>query len=77
MRPNNSFAAWARECEDGNDKTQASARDVANLVVFLASDQANYITGALIDTSGGKLVVQMPQVAYEYAKEEGGSSHET
>lgn len=41
-----------------------SADDVANLVMFLASDQAEYITGALLDVSGGKLATQMPQVAY-------------
>ena len=38
--------------------------DVANLLCFLASDLAGYITGALIDTSGGKLATQMPWVAY-------------
>ena len=39
-------------------------RDVANLIVFLASDQAAYITGALIDVSGGKFATQMPWMAY-------------
>jgi 3-oxoacyl-[acyl-carrier protein] reductase len=39
-------------------------KDVANLVCFLASDLASYITGALIDVSGGKLATQRPQVAY-------------
>lgn len=38
--------------------------DVANLVVFLASDQAGYITGTLIDVSGGKFATQMPWMAY-------------
>jgi 3-oxoacyl-[acyl-carrier protein] reductase len=41
--------------------------DVAKLVCFLASDLAGYITGALIDVSGGKLATQMPQVGYEWA----------
>ena len=41
--------------------------DVADLVVFLASDAAGYITGALIDVSGGKLATQIPAKAYEAA----------
>jgi 3-oxoacyl-[acyl-carrier protein] reductase len=44
-----------------------SSEDVANLVCFLASDQAAYITGTLIDVSGGKLATQMPQTAYLHA----------
>ena len=39
-------------------------QDVANLVCFLASDLASYITGALIDVSGGKFATQMPWLAY-------------
>ncbi len=39
--------------------------DVADLVCFLASDAARYITGALVDVSGGKLSTQMPHKAYE------------
>ncbi|SFM27151.1 3-oxoacyl-[acyl-carrier protein] reductase [Paenibacillus sp. 1_12] len=38
---------------------------VAHLICFLASDYADYITGTMIDVSGGKLAIQMPQVAYE------------
>ena len=45
--------------------------DVANLLCFLASDLAGYITGALIDVSGGKLATQIPRIAYERAAEEG------
>ncbi|MBW4040959.1 MAG: SDR family oxidoreductase [Acidobacteria bacterium] len=41
--------------------------DVADLIVFLASDAAGYITGALIDVSGGKLATQIPAKAYEAA----------
>lgn len=37
-----------------------SARDVANLVCFLSSDLASYITGTLIDVSGGKFATQFP-----------------
>ena len=43
------------------------AADVANLICFLASDQAGYITGTLIDVSGGKLATQIPRMAYESA----------
>jgi 3-oxoacyl-[acyl-carrier protein] reductase len=46
-------------------------QDIANLVCFLASDQARYITGTLIDISGGKLATQIPKLAYELAAEEG------
>lgn len=40
-------------------------KDVANLICFLASDLAGYITGTLVDVSGGKLVTQNPRLAYE------------
>jgi len=40
------------------------AQDVANLVCFLASDQASYITGAMINVSGGKFATQMPWMAH-------------
>lgn len=46
------------------------ARDVAQLICFLASDLAGYITGALIDIIGGKLATQLPQLAYERAQQE-------
>lgn len=39
--------------------------DVAQLLCFLASDLAGYITGALIDISGGKLATQAPALAYQ------------
>ncbi|CAG7658057.1 SDR family NAD(P)-dependent oxidoreductase [Paenibacillus allorhizosphaerae] len=44
-----------------------SKREVANLVCFLASDLAEYITGTMIDVSGGKLATQIPKIAYEKA----------
>ncbi len=44
-----------------------SSEDIAHLVCFLASDQAAYITGTLIDVSGGKLATQVPRVAYDRA----------
>jgi 3-oxoacyl-[acyl-carrier protein] reductase len=43
------------------------AKDVASLVCFLASDVAGYISGTMIDISGGKLATQNPRVAYEAA----------
>lgn len=39
-------------------------QDVANLLCFLASDLAGYITGTLVDVSGGKLATQIPSAAY-------------
>lgn len=45
--------------------------DVAHLICFLASDYAGYITGTMIDISGGKLATQIPRVAYEKAAAEG------
>ncbi|WP_432510670.1 SDR family NAD(P)-dependent oxidoreductase [Kineococcus sp. SYSU DK001] len=41
-----------------------SADDIADLLVFLASDAAGYITGALLDVSGGKLATQIPRRAH-------------
>ena len=41
------------------------AEDVASLVVFLASGEARYITGANIDASGGKFAVQFAKLARE------------
>jgi 3-oxoacyl-[acyl-carrier protein] reductase len=41
------------------------AEDIASLVVFLSSEQARYITGTLIDTSGGKYSVQFQKMARE------------
>ena len=34
------------------------------LLIFLASDQASYITGTLVDVSGRKLAMQIPAVAH-------------
>jgi 3-oxoacyl-[acyl-carrier protein] reductase len=44
-----------------------AAPDVANLVCFLASDLADYITGTMIDVSGGKLATQIPRLSWEAA----------
>ena len=45
--------------------------DIAQLICFLASDLAGYITGAMINISGGKLATQIPRLAYEQAEREG------
>jgi 3-oxoacyl-[acyl-carrier protein] reductase len=34
----------------------AEAEEVANVVTFLASDRARYMTGATVDVSGGMLL---------------------
>ena len=46
------------------------AAEVAELICFLASDAARYITGTLVDVSGGKLATQVPAKAYELAEQE-------
>jgi 3-oxoacyl-[acyl-carrier protein] reductase len=43
------------------------ADDVADVLTFYASDAAGYVTGTLIDVSGGKLATQIPSRAYERA----------
>jgi 3-oxoacyl-[acyl-carrier protein] reductase len=50
---------WGRESE------------VANLVCFLASDLAGYITGTMVDVSGGKYATQIPRASYEAAAKAG------
>ena len=46
------------------------AEEVADLICFLASDASRYITGTLVDVSGGKLATQLPQRGYEIAGQE-------
>lgn len=38
--------------------------EVADLICFLASDRASYITGATIEVDGGKFATQMPWAAH-------------
>lgn len=42
-------------------------QDIANLICFLASDLASYITGTMVEISGGKLTTQIPRLAYDKA----------
>jgi NAD(P)-dependent dehydrogenase (short-subunit alcohol dehydrogenase family) len=58
-------AAQARLLDTLSLRRWGRPEDVADLVCFLASDAAQYITGALLDVSGGKLSTQMPHRAYE------------
>jgi 3-oxoacyl-[acyl-carrier protein] reductase len=46
-------------------------QEVANLLCFLASDLAGYITGTMVDVSGGKLATQIPRLAWERAAAQG------
>ena len=65
----NGFAEMPTEQQDRLLDTLSLRRwespdDIANLLIFLTSDQASYITGALLDVSGGKLATQIPARAY-------------
>lgn len=65
----NGFAEMPEQAQDRLLDTLSLRRwespdDVANLLLFLASDAASYITGTLIDVSGGKLATQIPARAY-------------
>ena len=42
-------------------------QDVANLICFLSSGLAGYITGTMIDVSGGKYATQLPWLAHREA----------
>jgi NAD(P)-dependent dehydrogenase (short-subunit alcohol dehydrogenase family) len=46
----------------------ATPEEVAEVVTFLASDRAAYLTGVIVDVSGGKYVVQEPWKAWTEAK---------
>ncbi len=65
----NGFAEMPAEQQDRLLDTLSLRRwetpdDVADLLVFLASDAAGYITGTLVDVSGGKLATQIPARAH-------------
>ena len=45
-------------------------KDVADAVLFLASEEASYLTGTFIEISGGKLCVQNPDFPWKKAQEQ-------
>lgn len=47
-------------------KRFGETREVGNLIVFLASDAASYITGANIPVAGGQVISQNQWKAYEF-----------
>lgn len=47
------------------------AADIAYLICFLASDFAGYITGTMVEITGGKFATQTPRGAYERAAQQG------
>lgn len=66
----NGFAQMPQDAQDRLLDTLTLRRwgapeEVADLLLFLASDASRYITGTLVDVSGGKLVTQIPARAYE------------
>jgi 3-oxoacyl-[acyl-carrier protein] reductase len=61
---NRSPAEQARLLDTLTLRRWGEPRDVANLICFLASDLASYITGTMIDVSGGKFATQFPSAAY-------------
>ena len=68
----NGFAEMAPQDQDRLLDTLSlrrweSADDVADLLIFLASDAASYVTGTLVDVSGGKLATQIPSRAHTAA----------
>ncbi|MCS6557257.1 SDR family oxidoreductase [Curtobacterium flaccumfaciens] len=65
----NGFATMPAEAQDRLLDTLSlrrweTADDVADLLVFVASDASGYITGTLLDVSGGKLATQIPARAH-------------
>jgi len=64
-------AEQAKKLDTLSLRRWGDAQDVANLLCFLASDLAGYITGTLVDVSGGKLATQSPAAAYAGFEEAG------
>jgi 3-oxoacyl-[acyl-carrier protein] reductase len=45
---------WAQKLADVPLQRAAQPSEVASVVVFLASDMASYITGSVIEVTGGR-----------------------
>ena len=57
-------AAASTKLDQLSIRRWGEAQDVADLCVFLAGDRSGYITGALLDVSGGKFATQDPGAAH-------------
>lgn len=45
-----------------------TVEELANVLVFLASERASYITGTSVEVTGGKFIVQAPERPWEWYK---------
>ena len=50
-------AAWRAEAEGISLGRVAEPEEIADVVLFLASDQSRYMCGALLEVNGGKPVI--------------------